>query len=372
MSKRRKTKGSIDYYRRTHDFIAKLPFKSAPSLYKSISVEPTSFNKAPIGLDEIKWSIIPPESPEQFIAIIPWGRIWGQNGTVIAPDGKLLWDVSFEYKSTPRTHPINKQTKFPPICNTAETLAVVSFQVSFNYFHWLFDVLHRLIMIRDSSVDFDRVVINRGKYYNEEYCKYQDESLELLGVTKDNLIECKPATHIQANKLIVSSLAGHTAHVPKNVCLTLRKEFLEKGGIQKQEGDERIFISREDASHRKLLNEDEVFTTLEKYGFKLVKLSELSFVEKIQLFHSAEVIISPHGAGLANLTFCNPDTKIIELFPPTYLIPCFYIISTHLDLDYYYVIGDKAPSDQKRERNHDPIYINMDKLEKTLELAKID
>lgn len=226
-------------------------------------------------------------------------------------------------------------------------------------------------MIRDSSIDFDRVVINRGILYNEEYCKFQDESLELLGVTKDQLIECNSETHIQANKLIVSSLAGHKGHVPKNVCLSLRKEFLEKGNIQKQEGYERIFISREDALHRKLLNEDEVVTTLEKYGFRLIKLSALSFLEKIQLFNSAEVIVSPHGAGLANLTFCNPGTKIIELFPSTYLIPCFYIISSHLDLDYYYVIGDNVPLYNSQERNHDPMFINIDKLVKTLQLAEI-
>lgn len=372
LGKRKKKSGkTIDYYNRTFDFISDLPFESASSLYKNVPTEPTCLKKPPLGVDDIEWYLLPSASPEQFIATVPRGRIWGQNGTVIAPNGKLLWDISFEYNTTPKTHPINKQQKFPPICYTSETLGVVTFQVSFNYYHWLFDVLHRLIMIRDSSIPFDRIVLNRGIHYNKEYCKYQDESLELLGVKKDTLIQCNAETHIQANKLIVSSLAGHTAHVPKNVCLSLRKEFLEKRNLPKQDGYQRIFISREDASHRRLLNEEEVFAALEKHGFKRIKLSSLSFIDKIHLFHCAEVIVSPHGAGLANLIFCNPDTTIIELFPPTYLIPCFYIISSHMDLDYYYVIGDEVPPDPAHKKRHESIVINIDKLEKTLQLARI-
>ena len=270
----------------------------------------------------------------------------------------------------PKTHPVFKQSKFPPIHYTPETLAVITFQVSYNYFHWMFDVLSRLIRIQQNSIEFDRIVISRGDKYEENYCDFQDETLGLLGIPKEKLIECNSQTYIQAKKLIVTSLAGFTSHVPKDVCLSIRKEFLEKGNVQKKDGYERIFISRGDATHRKLLNEDQVFATLEKYGFKFVTLSALSFIEKIQLFHSAEVIVSPHGAGLANLTFCNPDTKIIELFPPTYVVPCFYIISSHVGLDYYYVIGDEVPSEHNRKRFREPILINIDKLEKTLELAE--
>ena len=192
----------------------------------------------------------------------------------------------------------------------------------------------------------------------------QNESLDLLGIPKEKLIECNNQTHIQAKQLIVSSMAGYTAYVPKNVCQFLRNEFLKKDNIQKLTGSERIFISREDATHRKLLNEAEVVHVLKKYGFKIVKLSALSFVEKIQLFNSAEVIVSPHGAGLSNIVFCNPGTKVLELFTPTYLLPCFHIISNHVNLDYYYLVGEVVPPDHTRQVHSDPIVIDIDKLKK--------
>ena len=196
--------------------------------------------------------------------------------------------------------------------------------------------------------------------------------MALLGISKDQLIECNENTHILAKELIVSSPTGFTAYVPKNVCQFLRKEFLEKGKVQKVSGYERIFISREDAAHRKVLNEDEVFSVLKKRGFKKVQLSTMSFVEKIQLFHSAEVIISPHGAGLTNLVFCNPATKVIELFTPTYTMPCFSIISSHQELDYYYLVGEELRPEDMNIRHKDPIVIDLEKLKRTLGIAEID
>jgi capsular polysaccharide biosynthesis protein len=117
------------------------------------------------------------------------------------------------------------------------------------------------------------------------------------------------------------------------------------------------------------LNENEVFNVLEKYGFKKVKLSTLSFIEKIQLFQSAKVIVSPHGAGLTNIVFCNPATKVIELFPPTYLVPCFFIISQHMDLRYDGLVGEAVPIEESRSIHSDPIFIDIEKLKRKLSVA---
>ncbi|MEH7179234.1 glycosyltransferase family 61 protein [Neobacillus vireti] len=360
----------IGYYSRTVDFLSTYKDETTPALYKRLPIQRTVMNTKPKGVETINWHYHP-RIPRQFVASIPWGRVWGSNGSVITPDNKLLWDVSFEYNLTPKTHSIFKQKELSPITYTLETLAVITFQVSFNYFHWMFDVLPRLELLRKSGIAYDRIVINRGKYYHKEYCEFQDESLKLLGISKEMIIECQPDTHILAKQLIVSSMAGYSAHVPKNVCQFLRNEFLAKVKVRNESKNKRIFISREDALHRKVLNEKEVFAVLEKYGFKMVKLSTLSFVEKIELFNQAEVIVSPHGAGLTNLIFCNPGTKVVELFTPTYLLPCFHIISNHMELDYYGLIGEVVPRDAHRSNHKDPIVIDIDKLKKTIKLAEL-
>ena len=54
--------------------------------------------------------------------------------------------------------------------------------------------------------------------------------------------------------------------------------------------------------------------------------------DQILLFQSAEFIIGPHGAGLANLLFCEPGTKVIELMPCVEVRPFFWLISEKLAL----------------------------------------
>ncbi|OLS34740.1 DUF563 domain-containing protein [Bacillus sp. MRMR6] len=362
----------IGFHIRTEDYVDGCLKSKAPEVvYKKFPVEPARIERPPKSLETIKWDFhtMP---PEQFLATVPWGRVYGTNGSIIASDNKLLWDVSFEYHTFPQSHSIFNPDKLPPITYIPETLAAITFQVSFNYFHWMFDVLPRIHLLRKSKVKFDRFVINRGIEYRAGQCDFQDESLKLMGITKENWIECHADSHLLAKQLIVSSPAGYTAHVPKNVCQFLRNEFLENRVIKKRSGYERVFISRDDASHRKLVNEEEVFRVLEKHGFKKVTLSSMSFLEKIQLFHTAEVIVSPHGAGLTNLVFCNPGTRVIELFPATYLLPCFYIISQHMNLDYYCMTGEAVSHSDAFNKHKASFVIDIEKLEKTLAMAKLD
>ena len=47
----------------------------------------------------------------------------------------------------------------------------------------------------------------------------------------------------------------------------------------------------------------------------MIKLSDLKFEDQINLFSNAKQIVGLHGAGFANLVFCNPKTSVLELKP---------------------------------------------------------
>lgn len=83
-----------------------------------------------------------------------------------------------------------------------------------------------------------------------------------------------------------------------------------------------------------------MFQILLSKGLKKVILEDLSFADQVQIFASADVIVSPHGAGLSNLVFCRPDTKVLEFFSPNYVNVCFWVLSNHVGADYYCFIGD--------------------------------
>jgi capsular polysaccharide biosynthesis protein len=60
----------------------------------------------------------------------------------------------------------------------------------------------------------------------------------------------------------------------------------------------------------------------------------MTAVDQILLFQSAEFVIGAHGAGLSNLLFCEPGTKVIELMPSVEFRSYFWFISQKLDLVY--------------------------------------
>jgi Glycosyltransferase 61 len=97
-----------------------------------------------------------------------------------------------------------------------------------------------------------------------------------------------------------------------------------------------IFISRNFSSnkHRRLLNEEELLPFLKVFNIKVCHLETMTFVEQIQLFRSAKLIIGPHGAGLAWILFCNPAVKIVEIIDVIPKYGHYRNICNHLGLSY--------------------------------------
>lgn len=99
-----------------------------------------------------------------------------------------------------------------------------------------------------------------------------------------------------------------------------------------------FYIDRRASSNRVLHNEDELVSVLEQRGFTIIQLEYLSFDEQALLFANAEYIIGAHGAGFANMVFCKPGTRIIELMPHTLVRWCYRQIAMVADLPYECVI----------------------------------
>jgi hypothetical protein len=76
----------------------------------------------------------------------------------------------------------------------------------------------------------------------------------------------------------------------------------------------RFYISRNRATKRQIVNEDEVMNILEPLGFQKIFMEDISVAEQIRLFSEAEIIITPHGSALAFSVFSSEDTKIIEIY----------------------------------------------------------
>src|SRR5690606_29148055 len=72
---------------------------------------------------------------------------------------------------------------------------------------------------------------------------------------------------------------------------------------------ERIYVSRTLARQRRVQNEDELVSLLERYGFAKYIPEQMPFEDQVRLFRDAKAVVAPHGAGLANLVFARPGVR---------------------------------------------------------------
>ena len=75
----------------------------------------------------------------------------------------------------------------------------------------------------------------------------------------------------------------------------------------------------------------------------------------------AKVVILMHGSAVSNLVFCQPGTKVIEIFSPHKMVQIGAIISYHRELDYHYLIGSGIECPYFRQ-----LIYHQDGLEDTL------
>ena len=191
-----------------------------------------------------------------------------------------------------------------------------------NYWHWLYDVLPRLALC---SKEFGLEKIDYF-IFPSTLKKFQQESLDCLNIKKNKRLSSEKYRHISANKLILTDhpvvVTGNHSNdiqnVPKWILTWLRENFLNPNILINKSNPIKIYIDRSDAytkkqNQRLLANENEIKKYLLEKDFVPVKLHKINFKEQVNLFYNAECIIGLHGAGFANLAFCKPGTKVIEM-----------------------------------------------------------
>ncbi|NEQ39466.1 MAG: DUF563 domain-containing protein, partial [Okeania sp. SIO3I5] len=306
---------------------------------------------------------------EAFLAVVSEGKGCVDLGTtgVITSDNKLVTDIS-----TGCAEIIISSSKLPPVYEINGTVAFLPVNLGINnYFHWMFDVFVRLDLLRRSNLmsTIDKFVFTNCSK------KFQKESIEALQISPEKVIEARLFPNIKARKLIVPSLMGRqgSLRVTQWGCNFLRSLFLKPENIEKLASkQERIYVSRKLTPYRRIVNEEEVVNLLAKLGFITVTLESISVAEQASLMAGAKVIISPHGAGLTNLVFCNPRTKIIEIFSPKFINSIFWQLSNICGLSHYHLICEDYEDNSSVEYPWGPdIFVNLERLLKILELAGV-
>jgi capsular polysaccharide biosynthesis protein len=198
-----------------------------------------------------------------------------------------------------------------------------------NYYHWVVEgllglhILTRAFGFESSlkialpkSMDINALIDHRG-------------SLPAIGLGERDIVE------VAENLIRVGEAIWIDSDLIQTMPAPYVKDFQQRIAALYAEvrprRTKRLLVARKGPT-RTIHNLENVEHFLKKVGFETVYLEGMSMMDQILMFQSAEFIISPHGAGLANLLFCEPGTKVIELMPAVELRPFFWLISEKLDL----------------------------------------
>lgn len=268
--------------------------------------------------------------PALSISIIPGGRVY--RGTVIlTPDCKyVLRDLSaalYEHSNT-ALHSLLDTPIRRSIFLRGSTLAV-AVDGATSYYHWLLEELPRMLLPGLPSVD--RVLISKPG-------EARLNALNLVRPCLPFLFRkfCWPgrlSLHVSCENLVCPSYLSSSGELSPYI-VELLQDLADKIARPDSSLPEKILISRSSQHGRNLSSEAPLAEALAQEGFRRVELEKLDFAKQIQLFRNAKEIISPHGAGLANLVFCTKKPLVIEIFNSSYVHWCFWHLASLVEATY--------------------------------------
>ncbi|WP_324759663.1 glycosyltransferase family 61 protein [Haloarcula sp. GH36] len=262
------------------------------------------------------------DTPRRFVCELSDVRLIGPEAITVTADGKYVLEnalCSIKQLTNSLIHPTlttrTRRLGFRDNSSHEYAISLVGPWAD-GFYHWFSDYLPRLIDLRDWEVEtgYRPTVI-----YPPNSPGWLVDSLRLVGYDGDRLQEWDGGT-ATVDHLVVPSLPRHPWGDPATQTLYtpqtrrwVRERVRENVNHRRKDTPRFVFVSRTDASERRIQNSTALLKALDEFGFESVVLSNRSLREQISLFTNAECVVAPHGAGLTNILW-GTDLDVIELF----------------------------------------------------------
>ena len=198
-----------------------------------------------------------------------------------------------------------------------------------NYYHWTVEGLLPLSILSQAFGPDQNlhIALPRSRFVNAVFD--HRETLRAVGLDGYDI------TEIAVDLIKVREAVWVESEVIQSMPALYLKAFQKKVSAihagSRLRKKRRLLVARKGPT-RMIHNLRQVSAFCFRHGFETVYLEGMSVVDQIVLFQNAEFIVGAHGAGLANLLYCDPGTKVIELMPSAELRPFFWLISEKLGL----------------------------------------
>ena len=179
-----------------------------------------------------------------------------------------------------------------------------------NYYHFLVNQLPFLVLAKRLYPEIDLIVLNECASFMLEHLKLFEINAHVISLRNQSICLSTCITSSQylpkSNFARIDNLIQLASELrPIEVSDKFKPRF-EKVYIERK-------ISRNGSVARKVEPNEPFQAWLARNNFSIVYMEDLTVEEQIYIFQTSRVIAAVHGAALANIVFCKPNTTIIEI-----------------------------------------------------------
>ena len=233
------------------------------------------------------------------------------------------------------------------------------------HYHWFCDLLPRLFVIKDRLKDYtlllpDTAYVRDQGLKSLAFFELQPAAIEFI--QEDELVKVK--------KLSVLTHTCLSGYINDKIMQDMRA-FISTKVDYSHSPDRKLYITRDKARYRKVLNEPEVLAVVKDFGYEVIRYEDYSFEEQVALTASAKSIVAMHGAGLVNMLYLHPEGSVLEFRRnKIYHNQCFWHLAKALRLKYFYLFGTPDDDHLVIEGEGCNLTIDIARLKSTLSMME--
>ncbi len=298
--------------------------------------------------------------PERALVRIPNGRLRGQDGFVVLPDGAFPGELIAMTREGRHAMLRKERSYFEPLPAHSTQKAGNFYPVLglgvHHYYHWTHDVIMRMRGIADLLPPDTQLIVP------ENMRPFESETLDLLGLGDRPRIPFPTGAFWELENLYVVTPRLKTQIDSPAPYQWLRRAAMDRYGVREVKPERRLYLTRRYDGHWRTTNEPEVESFLDEFGFETVVPGTLTLRAQVELFGQAEVIVGT-GAGLFNMVFSPPGTKVLQFQEGDRWVHALWTAAAAMDFDYWYVLCDSVPNPGRVNAD---IHVPIAKLEASL------
>jgi capsular polysaccharide biosynthesis protein len=271
------------------------------------------------------------EIPEVFLACFHDARIEGRDFLVLTQENQIVFESALSSQDILEENGILDTLIRSTAQKLSGTYVLLGHPWAWGYYHWLIEVLPKLSLIENFE-ELESVPL----IVPHQLKSFQRESLRMAGVSTDRMVHLEKCG-CRVDRLFFPEIPAPSGIPSPHAVRWLRKRFLKVP--QESRSGHRIYLTRSDATQRRVLNEEQIIEYLQEEGFKIVCPGELSISDQVEMFRDVEIVIAPHGAGATNMVFSPSSATLIELFGDNYINGCYWALANICGQTHAFLTG---------------------------------